>query len=399
MRTFCVATAAYPWLTGTAINPLLRAAWLGGDTILLLPWIGCPKSQKLIYHTTYKTHVDQERVVSAFLKAEAPEQKQPEIRWYAATYHPLFGSILPHLGAVNSATVDVAPDDICIVEEPSKFALSVGDLAFSRFRLVVGIVHTNYKHYAADMAGAYAGWAAEVFMRTACTRLCDKVLKLSAAIEGDVHHRQEVACVNGVRYTTVVAPPPRGRNAYFIGKLVLSKGFGELFEAWSKCGAGTLTVFGDGPHKQKIKNMAKERNVVFGGRLDHAALPKRFGVLVNASKSEVVCTVTMEALTMGRVVVCPKHPSNAPFAEHPNCIQYDGTVDGLVEAVVAAQTFEPSEDARHMFSWKNATAEMKSHLTSYPGKRRPVSTLFHTMFQLAAYATIVFVTMLHSLFS
>lgn len=57
-----LTTASLPWLTGTSVNPLLRACYLckrfkengaaggpGGRVCLMIPWIGEPSDQKFLY--------------------------------------------------------------------------------------------------------------------------------------------------------------------------------------------------------------------------------------------------------------------------------------------------------------------------------------------------------------
>jgi len=97
-----VTTASLPWLTGTAVNPLLRAAYLakrGARVTLLLPWLH-PSEQRLVFsgNLTFATPSAQEAFILQWLRERArlnPEQLGGRlgIRWYAARYHPEKGAL------------------------------------------------------------------------------------------------------------------------------------------------------------------------------------------------------------------------------------------------------------------------------------------------------------------
>ena len=95
-RILIVTTAALPWMTGTAVNPLLRAAYLtngraekGGSITLMLPWVERMSDQERVYgkDKTFNTQEEQEAYIRAWLRdtagmEEASEQLQ--ISWYTA---------------------------------------------------------------------------------------------------------------------------------------------------------------------------------------------------------------------------------------------------------------------------------------------------------------------------
>jgi digalactosyldiacylglycerol synthase len=82
-----VTTASLPWMTGTAINPLLRAAYLvrnkDVNVTLLVPWLS-KKDQILVYpnQTTFNAPQDQERYIRKCLNSRLSFQPEFDIIFY-----------------------------------------------------------------------------------------------------------------------------------------------------------------------------------------------------------------------------------------------------------------------------------------------------------------------------
>lgn len=95
-RLLIVTTAALPWMTGTAVNPLLRAAYLvngreeqGGSVTLMLPWVERMADQERVYgkDSTFKSEEEQEEYIRSWLRDTAgmPEASEKlKIMWYTA---------------------------------------------------------------------------------------------------------------------------------------------------------------------------------------------------------------------------------------------------------------------------------------------------------------------------
>jgi hypothetical protein len=126
-RILVVTTAALPWMTGTAVNPLLRAAYLtngrkaaGGSVILMIPWVERAADQKRVYgDRTFESPEVQEDYIRAWLRDSAKMAQASEdliIRWYTAWHNELENSIY----SMGDITALIPSDsvDICILEEP-----------------------------------------------------------------------------------------------------------------------------------------------------------------------------------------------------------------------------------------------------------------------------------------
>ncbi|KAK9274421.1 hypothetical protein L1049_019236 [Liquidambar formosana] len=144
-------TASLPWMTGTAVNPLFRAAYLAKDgerkVTLVIPWLS-RKDQELVYPNKiiFKSPSEQETYVRQWLENSTGFISGFDIRFYPGKFSLLMRSIL----AVGDIT-EVIPDeeaDIAVLEEPEHLTwYHHGKRWKTKFCLVIGIVHTNYLEY------------------------------------------------------------------------------------------------------------------------------------------------------------------------------------------------------------------------------------------------------------
>lgn len=375
-----VTTAAMPWMTGTAVNPLLRAVYLAkeGHTVsLVVPWLESPEDQKKVYpaRTSFKTKAEQSAVILEWAR-EQVEGVQIDIRFYEGVYSKEFGSILP-LGDITSMFGPDEPRDVCILEEPEHLTWHhTGARWTGLFNFVVGVVHTNYLEYAKKhgVFGPQRALFLSFLNKWVCRSYCHRVIKLSDAVQTLPH---SVTCnVHGVRDKFIQigrdrAGRPFENGAYFLGKVLWAKGYRQLVELMNDHYDRTeerlpIDFFGAGPDLDAVKatvngSYGLSRVQVHGVVVDHASeYLQRYKVYVNPSKSDVVCTATAEALAMGKFVVCLKHPSNEFFATFDNCLIYE-TAEQFSAQLAYALANEPKpltdEDAFRL-SWEAATERL-----------------------------------------
>ncbi|KAI4328752.1 hypothetical protein L6164_021084 [Bauhinia variegata] len=378
-RHFAIfTTASLPWLTGTAVNPLFRAAYLSKDgerdVTLAIPWLSL-KDQDLVYpkSITFTKPKEQEEYIRQWLEERIRFRSSFSIRFYPGKFAKDKGSIL----AVGDIS-DIIPDeeaDIAVLEEPEHLTwFHHGKRWKTKFRLVVGIIHTNYLEYVkrekngrmqAYLLKYINGWVVGIY--------CHKVIRLSAATQD---YTGSIICnVHGVnpKFLEIgkkkMEQQQKGeqaftKGAYYIGKMVWSKGYKELLKLLrdhqNELSGLEVDLFGSGDDSDEVQQAAENLKLtvrVHPGR-DHAdPLFHDYKLFLNPSTTDVVCTTTAEALAMGKIVVCANHPSNDFFKKFPNCRTYDDS-DGFVKATLAALTEEPAqltEAQRHELSWEVAT--------------------------------------------
>ena len=179
-----VTTAALPWMTGTAVNALLRAAYLaesGYRVTLCVPWIH-PEEQLLVMPKG-KLCADpdaQEQLMRTWLSERDGAVAPFEIRFYPARFDVMRGSILP-IGDTTRWVGDSC--DLCVLEEPEHLNWYHGGGQWRRcFKLVVGVVHTNYLRYA-SLYQPENVWVVRFINKLVCRAYCDRIVKLSDSLQ------------------------------------------------------------------------------------------------------------------------------------------------------------------------------------------------------------------------
>ncbi|GLT37928.1 hypothetical protein SLA2020_122090 [Shorea laevis] len=373
-----VTTASLPWMTGTAVNPLFRAAFLAKSekqkVTLLVPWL-CKSEQELVYpnKVTFSSPEEQESYIRNWLEERIGFKSDFRILFYPGKFSKERRSIIP--AGDTSQFIPSKDADIAILEEPEHLNwYHHGKRWTDKFNHVVGIVHTNYLEYIKrEKNGALQAFLVKHINNWVTRAYCHKVLRLSAATQ-DLP--KSVICnVHGVNPKflkigeKVAAERELGnqafsKGAYFLGKMVWAKGYRELIDLLAKHKSDLndfkLDVFGNGEDAHEVQTAAKrlDLNLNFLRGRDHADDSLHgYKVFINPSVSDVLCTATAEALAMGKFVVCADHPSNDFFRSFPNCLTYKSSKD-FVAKVKEALENEPqplTPEQRYNLSWEAAT--------------------------------------------
>ncbi|CAL8463148.1 g2682 [Coccomyxa elongata] len=388
-RIAIYTTASLPWMTGTAVNPLLRAAYLAKekhrDVTLVIPWLAPPDQRVVFNNLSFETPEQQEEYVRAWARKRTGLPCDFKVAFYPGRYAAEKCSILP-VGDPTSYIPD-SEADVAVLEEPEHLNwYHHGRRWTDKFQHVVGIIHTNYLDYAQrEEGGALKAKALAVVNQIVCRMHCHKIVKLSDAVQE--MPRSVTQFVHGVPGSFLAVgeakakPPPDGgprftKGAYFIGKAIWAKGYTELLDLMEKDSASRemhthvdCYGYGDDLEELKAASARKKLPLQFHGARDHLDdSMHEYRVFVNPSTSDVVATTTAEALAMGKWVVVADLPCNAFFKRFSNCLTYR-TQEEFSERLRTALAQEPhpmSSEERRRLTWEDATerfldaAELKS---------------------------------------
>ena len=301
-----VTTAALPWMTGTAVNPLLRAVYLSQrnrrrfsaaiehnhdddndnndnnahpTVTLVLPWLEVPDDRVALYGPDWEvaTPARQEAYIRQWLSesAQLPLEASLEthgivIQWYPARYHKSLSSIFA-LGDLCELIPQNTNNMICILEEPEHvncYRAPGRESWRDKFPHVIGIVHTNYKAYAQNhYSGLLTGPIVGALMGLMVRAYCDKVIKLSPVLQSYAPYKEVVCNVHGIRHEFFTVShqkqskhedSPTPKRVYFIGKLLWAKGLDKMMEleACYRKATGSyfgVDIYGSGPQEAEIQ--------------------------------------------------------------------------------------------------------------------------------------------------
>lgn len=266
---------------------------------------------------------------------------------------------------------------MCVLEEPEHLNWYHGGRNWRRhFKLVLGVVHTNYIGYA-RMYQPQNVWVVRLINQLVCRAYCDRLVKLSDCLQR--LPRASVCNVHGVRAEFVAegeriaadAAARRGggggrttsSGAYFIGKMLWAKGYRLLIEYLKdeEQARGTqIDLYGEGEDKKAVEAEAQAAGLSFRfcGARDHAHADLRgYSVFVNPSRTEVLSTTTAEALAMGKWVVIERLPENEFFYAFSNALVFE-TPEQFRAALRKALSEPPAplgKNESRALSWAGAT--------------------------------------------
>jgi len=286
-----VTTAGLPWMTGTAVNPLLRAVYLareGHRVSLVIPWLENAEDQERVFPkgVFFETQEEQAEYINNWVRRElgpdglagvvdpptpgaplgdtagaglgfdgvvagttgtgASEERLFSVRFYESVYSVDFGSILP-LGDITTIFGPDEVKDVCVLEEPEHLTWHhAGRMWTSVFRFVVGVVHTNYIEYA--RMNGFFGPSRALFLgflnKWVCRSYCHRVIKLSDAVQPLPH---SVTCnVHGVRDKFLaIGRAVAAASAAHTASLARAESIGALSLAADTDGGGASESEGD----------------------------------------------------------------------------------------------------------------------------------------------------------
>lgn len=360
-----LTSAALPWMTGPSFISLWHACGLsalGYRVLYMLPWLDAASQERLFGAARFADFGDQ----VGWLRAEVAElgcPDLPECRPYRATYMARLKSIVPLEDVFRAAP----PTRSLIASEPEHLSWYPFTRGRKHIRAdrTLGLSMTDYETYirSSDLPAAnHVAQLVSYLHGRALRQRIDLPLSLSPALTlpgVDMPVERITGVSRGYAHVPPVTPEVRG--VYFLGSFLWEKGLADLVRI-AKRADQPMDVIGGGRDEAAFRDLVRQAQpplTIKGPNARFWEVIGQYRVMLNPSKSEVLCTATADALVSGRHVVLPECPGNLPFHAYPNAHFYDD-LDGAVAALrhAVASDPEPPVAARRDFDWMEACRKL-----------------------------------------
>jgi len=346
-----VVPSCFPWLTGPVFSSLEKAIGFrkrGYDVRLHIPWIPS-KHQPAFFPpgVVFESPIQQVAAINSFVRMDLSQ----EIAFFECDVLPC--DLIPTRPLHEFVRTDTS---MLLMEEAEHMLWRTGLFTTPlKKRLqphtkVVGIIHTNYPAYASNTVGA---WCSAWRHAALVARHCHVTICISRALTSLFFRPVLLNTISLRSQFTSTAPAYDGVvcGFYFIGKLVWQKGFRELCDMAPR--EFVVDVFGSGGDREALVAYASHtgvrlnmRGCVVSGIQETLS---KFKTFVNCSASEGVCTTTIEALAMNKLVILPMHSSNEVFYLFKNVLLYElGNRASFARAVRVSMTRITVDESQHV---------------------------------------------------
>jgi digalactosyldiacylglycerol synthase len=394
MKLAIVTNASIPWMTGTSVNPLLRASYLAkqGHTVdLYLPdfTIGKGISDRLLNQSNQewmRLCVSTDAQVALSKEYLGDADPHFNFKFYDAELDcnetGFFTDCRTNLieDLIDQYDKVVLEDTVSVLGRFYGFtgnSFALRDLlrkcfSWRRYKSkIIYIHHTNYMYMLREKL--------QLKFFVSLSFLVSVLFSKQYALSDVVHpmfrllKRKDVINFNGI-HPSFFGRDVKGRlenSVYFIGKLIPEKNISAFMTAMDRISdsrAIHLKVIGEPLHafEREFSSVLKKKSIHYTS-LCATSKPadevQSYSVFFNPSISEVLCTTTGEAVAMNKWVILPRHPSNDFFKQFSNVLLYRND-DELLQMMVYAFSQRTPEINVDPLRWEYRTKLLESVIHS-----------------------------------
>ncbi|WP_086933209.1 glycosyltransferase [Agarilytica rhodophyticola] len=321
-----ITTACLPWFTGTSINPMIKASELSKNNIcvkLMVPWLSL-EDQKKIYSVQFNSQKEQLDYINSYL--DEHNYSRMDIIFYDGAYIPWYG-IVPSEKFLDKVPVN----NYLILEEIDHLLINKPFAKFLRARpdlRIMGVIHTNYPYYWRKYFRFLPDFLYKFMIKNIYGVLHYAILKrnahrlvaLSPAI--DFYRGISYQCLHGVGDEFFHEDSVENMSdVYFIGKIIKEKSIDSFIDVANALPDVKFDLWGKffDTYADKFTGNITHR----GETAEPSKSLKSYKIFFNPSQSEVLCTTTLEAIAMKKIVILPDVPCNQVFKLYKRAYFYN----------------------------------------------------------------------------